>query len=226
MRFNGFVDRREPLGVDGWIYDTSAPLSRVRVEILLGEAKLGECVADQPRADLVAAGISDGHVAFVFVPPPFLPHASLAALRVRVVGEDFVLDGPAPPAPPPAPPVRADAVPSVNGDGTSRFGGLWIDRADWLDRLAFKHRHGELDEATTIQIFRFVRDGYLVIPGAVPQAELDALNADIERVWHTPPPGLLIETVVDGTMKYIPPDLRYRARATKLSQRHPIVSTT
>ena len=207
MRFKGFVDRCEPYGVDGWVYDPGAPLSRVRVEFLLGEAKLGECVADLRRDDLVAAGISDGHVAFVFVPPPFLPQASLTALRVRVAGTDFVLDGPAAAQTPVPAAVRAEA-----GD----FGGLWIDRADWLDRLAFKHRQGTLDEAATVQIFRFVRDGYLVIPGAVAQGALDALNGEIERMWRDPPAGMLIETAVDGAMRYIAPELRYRAGATKL----------
>src|SRR6201999_1285701 len=81
--------------------------------------------------------------------------------------------------------------PAVDGDITaqpsmretvSRFGGLWIDHHDWLDNLAAKHRRGEISDALSARIFRFVRDGYLVIEGAVPARTVAGINKDIERM--------------------------------------------
>lgn len=99
----------------------------------------------------------------------------------------------------------------------SRFGGLWIDRYDWLDRLALKHRKGVVSEEMSLAIFRFVRDGYLVIKGAVSPGLVDRVNADIERVWNSPPPGLMVETFEpDSVLHVIPPHVSVRAGRTKM----------
>jgi len=213
MRIRGNVDRCGPEGVSGWVIDEDAPAVRQVVEVYLGEALLGRCQADQARADLVAAGIGDGHVAFGFAMPAFLPQSALPGLRVVVAGSGVEMRLPAIEVPDaaPAPEVAREAT------TTSRFGGLWIDRSDFIDRLGWKHRHGEIDDATAMDLCRFVRDGYLVIPGAVPQAQVEALRAELERLWADPPAGLTIETFEpDGVMKYIPPDLRYRGGVTKM----------
>lgn len=212
MRVRGNVDRCAPEGVSGWVIDEDAPQTRLRVEVFLGEAPLGSCLADQPREDLKQAGIGDGNAAFTFVPPAFLPRRALAGLRLQVTGSDVVLALPAEAATQ-APANAAGPEPTT----TSRFGGLWIDRSDFMDRLGLKHRRGEIDDATALDLCRFVRDGYLVIPGAVPPAEVAAMRAELDRVWAAPPPGLLIETYEpDRVMKYIAPDIRHRAGATKL----------
>jgi hypothetical protein len=212
MRIRGNVDRCEPSGVSGWVIDEDAQAARQTVEVYLGEALLGRCVADQPRADLVAAGIGDGHVAFSLTLPPFLPVAALAGLRVVVAGSGVEMTVPTAAAPQPAAPAAARETTT-----TSRFGGLWIDRSDFMDRLGLKHRRGEIDDATAMELCRFVRDGYLVIPGAVPLAEVAALREELERIWADPPAGLLVETFEpDGRMKYVAPDIRHRAGATKL----------
>ena len=67
--------------------------------------------------------------------------------------------------------------------------------------------------ATTL----FVRDGYLVIPGAVAGSVVDRLNAEIEKMWKAPPDGLRVATFEpDGQMKVTPPDIAYRAGQTKM----------
>ena len=76
----------------------------------------------------------------------------------------------------------------------SKPGRLWIDEPNWLDVLARKRWSGEFSEELSGRIFRFVRDGYVIIPQAVPATLLDRLDADIEGLWSAPPPGLLIET--------------------------------
>jgi hypothetical protein len=69
----------------------------------------------------------------------------------------------------------------------------------------------------SVAIFRFVRDGYLVIERAVPGDVVDQLNAEIEQAWRSPPDGLMIETFEpDGRMRTIPPDIAFRDGRTKM----------
>jgi phytanoyl-CoA hydroxylase len=99
----------------------------------------------------------------------------------------------------------------------SKSGRLWIDEPDWLDILAHKRWNGEFSEGLCGQIFRFVRDGYIIIPQAVPADLLDRLDTEMESLWHAPPLGLLIETYEpDNRLKYIPPAVEYRAGNTRL----------
>lgn len=94
----------------------------------------------------------------------------------------------------------------------SKPGRLWIDEPDWLEVLARKRWSGEFSEELCGRIFRFVRDGYIVIPQAVPADLLDRLDAEIEELWSAPPAGLLIETYdPDNSLKHIPPVVEYRA---------------
>ena len=114
--------------------------------------------------------------------------------------------------------LEPDASPARPGGGetVSRFGGLWIDRRDWIDILAAKHRSGEISDALSDKIFRFVRDGYVVLEGAVPRDVVDRINADVDNVWRQPPEGMRIETWADGTQRYVPPAPDYRLPGAKL----------
>lgn len=83
--------------------------------------------------------------------------------------------------------------------------------------LALKHRRGEISEELSIALFRFVRDGYIVIEGAVSPEKIDQLNSEIELCWSKPPKGLLIETFEpDNKLKYVPPKPEYRVGKTKM----------
>lgn len=217
MRIRGNVDRCAADAVSGWVIDEDAPGTRQVVEVYLGAALLGRCLADHAREDLVAAGIGDGHVAFVFAMPAFLPQSALPGLRVVVAGSGVEMR--LPDVAPAEAAALSAAVPATGREATttSAFGGLWIDRSDFMDRLGLKHRRGEIDDATAMDLCRFVRDGYLVIPGAVPPEQVAALREELDRIWADPPGGLMIETFEpDGVMKYIPPDLRYRDGVTKM----------
>jgi phytanoyl-CoA hydroxylase len=99
----------------------------------------------------------------------------------------------------------------------SKPGRLWIDEPNWLDVLARKRWSGEFSEELCGRIFRFVRDGYIIIPQAVPADLLDRLDGEIENLWSAPPAGLLIETYEpDNRLKHHPPVIAYRAGVTKL----------
>jgi phytanoyl-CoA hydroxylase len=215
MDIVGHMDRCDAALVEGWVYSPDEMNRRFVLQVFAGTALLGETVADRFRQDLLDAGFGDGHCAFSFALPAQLGASARRDMRLRITGSsvyllaeaDTILGAAA----------EADA-PAESARGTvSRFGGLWIDRTDWIDRLAEKHRRGEFSDDLTLAIFRFVRDGALIIRNAVLPATVNALNAAIERIWAVPPEGLVMETFEpDGVQRFIPPDLQYRDGRTKL----------
>ena len=215
MNIAGHIDRADEDLVEGWIHSPSDPGHRFVLQVFAGDRLLGETAADGFRRDLADAGLGDGHCAFSFRLPGMLSPSLLHDLRLRVVGSEVyllpqadTLRGQVTPAAGPAVAAAAEA---------DRSGGLWIDRPDWLDRLAEKHRRGELSGEMSTSVFRFVRDGHLVIRNAVPSALIAALNEEVDRVWQEPPDGLLAETFEpDGTLRLIAPDIAHREGRTKL----------
>jgi hypothetical protein len=209
VQVHGHIDRCDAEFIEGWVYDADRPDQRISLQIFAAGTPIGECTADMFRQDLADAKLGDGNIAFSFRVPDFLPRTATEEVQLRILGSEVYML--------PKTPDAALAEKKKESPTHSSFGGMWIDRADWMDRLAFKHRAGEIDDDMALQIFRFVRDGYLVIPAAVPMRLVAALNDDIDRVWTRPPDGLLIETFEpDDKMKYIAPDLRFRSGRTKL----------
>ena len=208
MPIKGSLDRCDHELIEGWVMLTDSPEKKLSLEALLGDQVIGRFLADQFRADLRDAGLGDGECAFRFEMPVFVSQSEISALAVRLEGAPIYLKSPT---------TEDGSTSPVARETVSRFGGLWIDRHDWLDRLASKHRNGTISDTLSQRIFRFVRDGYLVIEKAVPAKTVDRTNRDIERLWQTPPEGLLIETFEpEGQMRYIAPDIRYREGRTKL----------
>lgn len=72
----------------------------------------------------------------------------------------------------------------------SRFGGLWTDAGNALDVVAGRLDLGEITEAQAVLLRKWIADGYVVLPGAVPEALLDAADADLTRAYHGEIPGL------------------------------------
>ncbi len=206
MKIIGHVDRCDNQYIEGWLFCPEQPDAEFALQIFAGTDVIGEVRADIHRPDLEAAGYGNGRCAFSWVVPEFLPPNAIQNIRLRLIGSDVYMVPPATFAPA----EQKDAF-------SSRFGGLWIDRANWIDTLAEKHRRGQIDDDMAGQLFRFVRDGFLVIPNAVPPRMIAALNDEIDRFWNRPPEGMLIETFEpDDVMKYIAPDMRMRDGRTKL----------
>jgi hypothetical protein len=202
------VDRRDSILIEGWITCPEDPNYKFELEFTLDDAVIGRVTADQFRQDLADAGKAGGHCAFSFEMPPFLPKRDADRVAVRLADSEVFVKGGLP----------VEARPGdAAAETVSKFGGLWIDRRDWLDRLAAKHRAEEISDELSLAIFRFVRDGYVVLRDAVPLDIVDAVNEEIERAWASPPEGLRIETFEpDGQMRVIPPNVEYRAGRTKM----------
>jgi hypothetical protein len=167
MRIKGHVDLCDATRVVGWVFCPEAPETKFSLSIIAGGETIGTTHAGHHRADLERAGMGDGYHAFIFDMPPLLSDEQLRDIRVQVLGSDvLLLPGP------------ADA--QTGGAFRTRFGGLWIDRTDWIDVLGDKHRRGMITDATAEQITRLVRDGFTVLRGAVPQILLDELAAQTE----------------------------------------------
>ena len=89
MRLDGNIEGCEAGGVSGWACDADAPAAVLRLEVRVGPVRIGGCVADQARADLIAAG--KGNCGFHFVPDAPLSLAERDRLNVRALGGDHVL---------------------------------------------------------------------------------------------------------------------------------------
>jgi phytanoyl-CoA hydroxylase len=210
VHIRGSLDRVDSEFIEGWITCDEAPEVKVILEVWLGDNLLGHAAADRFRPDLAESDIGDGHCAFSFKLPAFIPDSQLNRLRLKLANSDIVWAPEKLPSVITEPEAEAVATPS-------RFGSLWIDRPDWIDQLAQKVRAGQISDALSVGIFKFCRDGYYVIPGAVSEDVVTGLNKELDAAWRSPPPGLLIETFEpDGVMKYIPPDEAYRDGRTKL----------
>ena len=203
MTLSGRVEHCDEASIKGWAAVADHPGDKLHLDLLYGDTVIGRCVADKFRTDLHDAGIGDCHCGFEFAMPRYFPKSETRRLRIRVqeTGE-FLLQGN-----------------DVTGprETFSRFGGFWVDRNDFIDRLAFKQQRGEISDQLSVAISRFARDGYVVIENAVPTGTIDRLNADIDRMWSNPPKGALIETFKpDGKQKNIRPVLEYRGQSKLL----------
>ena len=222
MSIKGHIDRCDKERLEGWVFSPAEPDRQFTLQIFIGDVLLGETVADRLRPDLAAAGYGNGRCAFSYQMPHFLPKGATTKIRMRIT-DSIVWMLPdkdtfrgANPEPEEEVPTGSERAPAAQ-EFVSRFGGLWIDRTDWIDRLSTKHRKGEINDDMAVSIFRFVRDGHLVFRSAVPHAIVNALNDAIERVWNNPPKGLMIETFEpEGEMRLIPPDIAFREGRTKL----------
>jgi phytanoyl-CoA hydroxylase len=208
MRIIGHVDRCAEAFIAGWITIPDADEIKLGLEFLLNGEVIGRCVADQFRQDLKDAGLGGGNCAFSFQTPAFISKREIKRIIIRLEHSNVLL---------PTDDGEPHEGPAGIKETISKFGGLWIDRYDWLDRLALKHRKGEISDDLSSAIFRFVRDGYLVISGAVSASVVDRVNQEIDRFWNSPPAGLMVETFEpDSAMRVIPPDVAVQVGRTKM----------
>lgn len=110
---------------------------------------------------------------------------------------------------------------SRGGSFRSPFGGTWPDHPDakrWLDGM---HEAGVLtsDEA---ERFRFwIEHGYVQLPGAIPEAQVQDLNQAIEKLWTDPACGAEFRAeVFDGQVQVVPLRAEVREQPHKVIGLH------
>lgn len=206
MAIRGSIDRADELAIEGWAIDEERPTAKLAFDVLVHDQMVGRFVADGFRQDLKDAEIGDGECAFSFPMPQFFGKQDLPNLRIRFAESNLFLALPAIPA-------ERETVPATS----SRFGGLWLDRADWIDRLGRLHRAGQLPDSLALRLFQFARDGYTVFEKAVASRLVERMKTELDQIWQHPPEGLLIETFEpDGVMRYVAPEARWRRGRTKM----------
>jgi phytanoyl-CoA hydroxylase len=70
----------------------------------------------------------------------------------------------------------------------SRFGGLWTDLSNAQELVAGRLAIGEITGADAENLSSFIKNGYVILPGAVPMEAIDALNRDVALLVEDPPP--------------------------------------
>ena len=204
MGLRSHIDVLDESHIVGWATLDDDPSTKLKIDVLHRGVIIGQCVADKFRPDLKEAGIGDGACAFDFAMPPFLPKSELGQVEVRCGAARLGSNGP----------------PTTEMRAMSQFGGLWIDRPDFLDVIGRKCWAGEISEEIAARIFRFARDGYVVIERVVASELIDRLNKEIEKFWQNPPPGLMIEVWEGMTQRFLPPAIEHREGTTKLLDVH------
>lgn len=71
----------------------------------------------------------------------------------------------------------------------SRYGGLWIDRADWRQQITARHLNAE----QTAQVEFFVENGFIILKGAADTDKVDAFRAEIESSFEQGNPDVLYQ---------------------------------
>ncbi len=110
--------------------------------------------------------------------------------------------------------------PAPSTDFRSRHGGLWPDRADAEARLEEKLARGDVDDVQAARLRDWMRDGFVVIPGAVPEAHLAAVDAAIAATWAGAHPRAHVEYWRDGVQHIEPVQPEHEALMAKLLDLH------
>lgn len=115
--------------------------------------------------------------------------------------------------------MHPDPDPIITGYA-SRFGGLWPDREDAADQLDARLADRRLDEADAALFRDWMRDGFVVLEGAVDEAALDSLQQGVEDIWAGRHPRAHVEYWKDGVQHIEPVKPEHRALQAKLLDAH------
>jgi len=72
----------------------------------------------------------------------------------------------------------------------SKFGGLWVDRADAPAVLMRKLRQGDVSRRDAEALRHYIERGYVVFPRAVESPVVDEYLEFFEDAWREPPAGI------------------------------------
>jgi len=97
----------------------------------------------------------------------------------------------------------------------SAFGGLWTDLGHATVIADGKLRLGTITEQEHADLMSWIDDGYVVMPGAVDAALIDAAHDEIEEVWRNGHPGAWVNLFEGGVgyTRSLQPDDRFRSES-------------
>lgn len=67
---------------------------------------------------------------------------------------------------------------------------LWLDRPDAPEEIARRRERGEITDDEAANLETFWRDGYFVFPLDVDEGLFEAIDRDVDRLWHEQPPWI------------------------------------
>ena len=74
----------------------------------------------------------------------------------------------------------------------SRFGGMWTDRKDFIEKLGKKARHKHLKKSDIDHLVKWRHEGYAVLPQAIPHDLIDRYKAELDQIMAQHPSPLLM----------------------------------
>ena len=115
--------------------------------------------------------------------------------------------------------------PSSPAGHRSAFGGLWIDLHNALDLLEGKRALGWIDDRQHALLQAFIRDGYVILPGAVPEPTLSAARRSLEDAFEGRDEGqnFLCESLPDPWTRWRPELREHPAKAVEIHWRAPAI---
>jgi phytanoyl-CoA hydroxylase len=87
----------------------------------------------------------------------------------------------------------------------SDFGGLWTDRLDAETILAERVASGAVADDDALLVQSWMRDGFLVLPGAVPREWCDDVRRDVTAAWHDGDERIRMVRSDDGRVEPLAP---------------------
>lgn len=66
----------------------------------------------------------------------------------------------------------------------SSFGGTWLDRSDAAEMIDWKLDHALIDDFEADQLRFWITNGYIILPGAVPETLCAELARDLAEIWR------------------------------------------
>lgn len=102
----------------------------------------------------------------------------------------------------------------------SRFGGTWLDQGNALDLVQGRLDLGEIDEAQAALLRHWVQHGYIILRGAIDEAQVAAAAEDLRRAYEGEMPEALFECPAVGGYRPIPWDPAVQRQPAKALDLH------
>lgn len=87
----------------------------------------------------------------------------------------------------------------------SRHGGLWVDLPEASEIADALLARGEIAQREFRALETFVRDGYCIIEGAIEPELIDAFNREMQQLWNSGHPCLLVGVPPHDTQEILEP---------------------